>query len=170
MLAKDLQRSARAEKLPIAARALQRCVKARDEADLRGAYRYALRAKDAAPRCAGVRELLGSLAYDLQKWKEASAELLAFRRMGGGFRRDPEIGACYRMLGRAERAIEFLGEVPQSAGDVVWGKAQIERARAYADLGRVDTARGLIEAAARKAGPRMRGILRVVGEGFAPLE
>lgn len=75
------------------------------------ALEHAIRAKDSAARSPTVREALGVAAYLTGDFKQAQAELSAFRRLSGTKVRDLYIADCYRAEGRPIRALELLDEI-----------------------------------------------------------
>ncbi|MGZ4138470.1 MAG: hypothetical protein ACXVQ7_03085 [Actinomycetota bacterium] len=159
-LADAISHSARPGKGEEATKAAERLIVARDEGRTADARKAAIRAKQAAPRSAWVREQLGLLAYTLEEFHEAVQELLAYRRFTGDHRHDPAIAESYRRLGKPARALELLAELKRA--DVpakIWVEGQIARARALADTGRTETARTLLKAAVREARPADRAPL-----------
>jgi tetratricopeptide (TPR) repeat protein len=113
----------------------------------------ARKAKDAAPRSRSVREALGLILHARGAYKDALAELQAFRRMSGSPLHDPVIAECYRALGRADKALEVLTALRREDVDAgAWVDAQITRARAHEDNGNVDAAYGVLRMADDSAG------------------
>jgi hypothetical protein len=151
-LTEALSRSARPGHADDAIKAAEQLVRARDEGRNADGRRAAIKAKHAAPRSAWVREQLGLFAFELGELHEAAQELLAYRRFTGDHRHDPMIAECYRREGKPERALTFISELQRAAVPPrTWIEAQIVRARALVDTGRADTARTLLQAAARGA-------------------
>lgn len=105
--------------------------------------------KDVANRSAAVREALGRLHYESQRWHEAVQELLAFRRFTGQHRHDALIAEAYRRLGRPQRTIEVVREMPASdVSEQVRVEAAIAASRAYMDLGKTVLANATLDKAA----------------------
>src|SRR5438105_2506836 len=99
-LAEELARTARPGAAADAQRWMTRYRAARARNDVDEAYRAAVRAKQSSPRSPSVREAVGLVACDREKWHEAVQELLANRRLSGDQRHDAIIGECYLRLGR----------------------------------------------------------------------
>jgi tetratricopeptide (TPR) repeat protein len=109
--------------------------------DMEEAIKLADQAKHIALRSATVRELLGLAYYGAGRFKEATSELTAFRRLSGTTEQNPVIADCYRALGRPEKALEFCDEIDPSAVEPsVYYEGQIVAAGALSDLGRLDDA------------------------------
>jgi tetratricopeptide (TPR) repeat protein len=88
-----------------------------------------------------VRELLGLAFYREGRYREALAELLAFRRITGSLEQNHVIADCYRALGRPERALEICGEVTADrVPPEVWAEVLIVAASTLADRGELDGA------------------------------
>ncbi len=99
-----------------------------------------------APSAATGRELLGLTYYRLGQWKQAAAELEAFRGLTGSTEQHPVLADCYRALGRwplVEALWEELREASPSAALVAEGR--IVAAGALADRGRLPEAVALLE-------------------------
>ncbi len=71
-----------------------------------------LRAKTDAPRAGAVREILGLVYYRLGRWREAARELAAYRRLSGRRDQDHLYADCERALGKPDRAVEILEDLP----------------------------------------------------------
>jgi tetratricopeptide (TPR) repeat protein len=111
------------------------------EEDFGEAARLAEAARSIAPRSGRAAELLGLALYHAGRWKEALRELLAFRRMTGSLEQNHVIADCYRALGRSDRALEVLSEVPpDSTPPDVWAETMIVAAGALADKGDIERA------------------------------
>lgn len=150
-LADAIAHSARPGRGEEATKAAERLLVARDEGRTAEARKAAIRAKQAAPRSAWVREQLGLVAFELDEFHEAVQELLAYRRFSGDHRHDAVIAESYRRLGKPARALDLLTELKRA--DVPaksWIDAQIARARALADTGRKAAAATLLKAAIRE--------------------
>jgi tetratricopeptide (TPR) repeat protein len=98
-------------------------------------------AKRDAPRSPTVRELLGLAHYHLGQFREAARELAAYRRLSGEHDQDPPFADAERALGRPEKAVEILGELPRDeVSEGVFIEALIVLAGALRDLGRAQEA------------------------------
>ncbi len=98
-------------------------------------------AKRDAPRSPTVRELLGLAYYHLGQFREAARELAAYRRLSGEHDQDPPFADAERALGRPEKAVEILSELPRDeVSEEVLVEALIVLAGALRDLGRADDA------------------------------
>jgi predicted Zn-dependent protease len=151
-IAESLARGARPGRADDAIKAAEQLVRARDDGRSADARKAAVKAKQAAPRSAWVREQLGLFAFELGDLHEAAQELLAYRRFTGDRRHDAIIAECYRQQGKPERALELIADLDRSTIPArAWIESQIVRARALVDTGRPDAARTLLTAAARGA-------------------
>jgi tetratricopeptide (TPR) repeat protein len=109
--------------------------------DFTESARLAEAAKSLAPRSGRIAELLGLAYYHAGRWKDALRELLSYRRMTGLPEQNHVIADCYRALGRPDRALEILSEVPpDSTPPDVWAETMIVAAGALADKGQIDRA------------------------------
>lgn len=98
-----------------------------------------------APDVPEVRELYGLTLYRLRRWKQAAAELEAFRALAGSPEQNPVLADCYRALKRwadVEELWSELAEASPSAPLVVEGR--IVAAGALADQGDVRGAARLL--------------------------
>jgi len=117
-----------------------------DAEDYEEALAALLEAKTKAPRSVHVRELLGLVYYQLGQFREAARELAAYRRLSDRRDRDPEFADCERALGRPEKAVEILSELPRSeVGEEVLVEALVVQAGALNDLERHDEAVSVLE-------------------------
>ena len=79
----ELRRVTGKERLNAATAAVTRAVEAFADEEYETAHRELRKAKSASSRASCVRELLGLAAYHTGNWREAVAELRAYRRMTG---------------------------------------------------------------------------------------
>src|SRR5439155_11497960 len=94
-------------------------------------------AKRDAPRSVTVRELLGLAYYRLGKFRDAARELAAYRRLSGEHDQDAPFADAERALGRPDKAVEVLSELPRDeVSEEVIVEALIVLAGALRDLGR----------------------------------
>jgi tetratricopeptide (TPR) repeat protein len=142
----ELNRVARSGKARQATARLERAVELLERGDSRGAMSEARKAKDLAPRSVSVREVLGMALYRQGRWREATTELQAYRRMSGRADQNHLIADAERALGRPERAVPLAEEALAGKGVPIEAKAEsvIVAASALADMGRYDQALGLL--------------------------
>jgi tetratricopeptide (TPR) repeat protein len=76
--------------------------------DAAAALEHARTARALGSRLAVVREAAGLTAYAAGEFREAAAELRAFRRMSGSAEHLAVLADCERALGRPERALAML--------------------------------------------------------------
>jgi len=99
-----------------------------------------------APAAATVRELLGLVHYRLGKWKEAIAELEAFRELTGSTEQHPVLADCYRALRRWTQVDELWDELREASPSAeLVAEGRIVTAGALADQGRLRDAIRLLE-------------------------
>lgn len=110
------------------------------------AAKIATDAKRAAPRSGRVRELLGLSLYHAEKYREATTELNAFKRMTGSLEQNHVIADCYRALGRSDRALELCQQVRRrDVAAAVWTETLLVAAGTLADQGDIDRALAYLE-------------------------
>jgi tetratricopeptide (TPR) repeat protein len=98
-------------------------------------------AKRDAPRAPTVRELLGLAYYHLGRYRDAARELAAYRRLSGAHDQDAAFADSERALGRPEKAIDVLSELPRDeVSEEMLVEALIVTAGALRDLGRAPEA------------------------------
>ncbi|MGH2759555.1 MAG: hypothetical protein ACRDKJ_08325, partial [Actinomycetota bacterium] len=98
-------------------------------------------AKKHAPRSPSIRELAGLVHYRRGDWRGASRELAAYRRLSGRFDQDPVFADALRALGRPERAVEVLRELPsEEVSEDVYTEGLIVLSGALRDIGRPEEA------------------------------
>lgn len=128
----------------------------------------ARRAKGMAPRSAATREVLGLALYRAERYREALAELQAFRRMTGSSAHNHVIADCYRALGAPEKGLPLVEEVLTARVDPeVRAEALIVAASALADMERFDQALALLRrfpADERAARPHDLRVWYVMGD------
>ncbi len=89
-----------------------------------------------APELPEGRELMGVTLYRLGQWKEAAAQLEAFRELSGSTEQHPVLADCYRALRRWNDIDELwdeLGEASPSAELVTEGRIVVAGAKADQD-------------------------------------
>lgn len=79
----EIRRVTRKDRQAAALRILAEAVDAFGKDEFGTALRKLVKTKDLSPRSSAVRELLGLSAYRLEDWKQALAELRAYRRLTG---------------------------------------------------------------------------------------
>jgi len=95
-----------------------------------------------------VRELLGLTLYRMERWRQAAAELEAYRQLTGSVDQNPVLADCYRAMrrwGKVDELWEELKAASPSAELVAEGR--IVAAGARADRGDLRGALALLEAA-----------------------
>ncbi len=99
-----------------------------------------------APDVAEVRELHGLTLYRMGKWKQAAAELEAFRDLSGTTEQHPVLADCYRAMQRWADVDELWDELKQSSpnADLVT-EGRIVAAGALSDQGDRKGAIALLE-------------------------
>lgn len=118
-----------------------KALEAYGKGDYSRAASLAAQAKDQAPRSGRVRELLGLALYHGGNYKQASQELLAYRRLTGSVEQNHVIADCYRALNRPDKAQEICAQVSRKAvSPEVWAEVLIVAAGAAADKGDFDRA------------------------------
>jgi tetratricopeptide (TPR) repeat protein len=109
------------------------------------AVRAATEAKDASPRSAAVRELLGIALYRAGRFRDALRELQSYRRMTGRYDQNHLIADSHRALGQRLRAVdEARAALRARVPEEVRAEATIVGAEALADMGRFDEAVGFV--------------------------
>lgn len=102
---------------------------------------------EAAPSAESVRELLGLTYYRLGRWKQAIAELEAFRDLSGSTEQHPVLADCYRALGRHAKVEALWDDLKRSSPSAALvAEGRIVQAGSLADQGRLDDAIKLLEA------------------------
>ena len=112
-----------------------------DEGDYERVIDVLATAKRDAPRSVTVRELLGLAFYHLGKFRDAARELAAYRRLSGEHDQDPPFADAERALGRPDKAVEVLSELPRDeVSEEILVEALVVLAGALRDLGRAGEA------------------------------
>jgi tetratricopeptide (TPR) repeat protein len=133
----DLRRSARPADQDVAASRLARAIELLERDDAGAAIAEATKAKDVAPRSGAVREVMGLAYYAAGRWREAVAELKAYRRITGRADQNHIIADSLRGLGRAEEAIPLAEEeLAARVSTEAKAEAVVVAASALGDLGR----------------------------------
>jgi len=114
-----------------------------------GRYADALRLlrpmAEQAPTASGVRELFGLTLYRLGRWKQAIAELEAFRQLTTSVDQEPVVADCERALGK-HGAVEARWEALRQAspGAEVLAEGRLVMAGSLADRGKLQEAIALL--------------------------
>ncbi len=133
----EVRRTARPSDQQDAIARLSRAIELLERGDVAGAAREGEKAKRFAPRSASVREVLGLALYGQEQWREALAELKAYRRITGRVDQNHLIADCLRGLGRPAEAIPLAEEeLRGTASNDAKAEAVIVAASALADQGR----------------------------------
>jgi thioredoxin-like negative regulator of GroEL len=107
---------------------------------------------ESAPGVAGLRELYGLSLYRLGRWKQAVAELEAFRTLSDSVDQHPVLADSYRALGRYHEVEALWDELrAASPSSELVAEGRIVAAGALADQGRLDDALALLEPAVKPA-------------------
>jgi tetratricopeptide (TPR) repeat protein len=131
---------------------LERAVTLLARGDHKAAVKEATKAKEIAQRSAAVREVLGLALYQGERFREAMAELKAYRRISGRADQNHLIADCYRALGSPEKAVPLVEEemrarVPEEAR----AEAAVVGASALADMQRYPEALALLRRFSRRS-------------------
>ena len=140
-LTDEIRRTARPTDQERAIARLGRAIELLERGDAGAAVAEATKAKDAAPRSAAVREVLGLALYGQQRFREALTEMKAYRRMSGRVDQNHVMADCLRGLGRPAEAVplaeeELKAQVPKEAK----AEAVVVAASALADQDRFSEA------------------------------
>ena len=112
------------------------------------AYEHAKAAVAHAGRIGAVREVLGIIAYQLEKYDEAIRELRTHRRISGSNDNVALIADSERGRGKPDKALEVFEDADKnSVDDEVWTELVIVAAGAHTDKGDIAKAKELIESA-----------------------
>lgn len=158
----ELRRTAKPGRDADAIGHVERAAELLERGDPRAAVREAEKAKQAAPRAAIVRELLGLAYYGEERWREALTELQAYRRISGRQDENHVIADCQRGLGHPEKAVPVVQDALRARDVPLEIKAEgiVVAASALADLGRFDEALAMLRRAKTDddvgRGPAMR--------------
>jgi tetratricopeptide (TPR) repeat protein len=154
-IADEIGRTARPGKGAAAVTAFERAVGLLERGRDAAAVTAAAEAKSLAPRSGAVREVLGIALYRSGRYKEALAELQAYRRLTGRLDQNHLIADSFRAVGAPEKAVPVAREAIRARlPDAPRAESAIVAASALADLGRTD------EALAVLAGFPVRGTAR----------
>ncbi|MGE5225410.1 MAG: tetratricopeptide repeat protein [Planctomycetaceae bacterium] len=117
---------------------MERAVELLERDDPKAAVVEAERAKQASPRAASVREVLGLALYGTGRWQEALTELKAYKRLSGRSDQNHLIADCLRALGKPTEAVPLADELlrDKRAPNEAKAEAVIVAASALADQGR----------------------------------
>ncbi|QLQ10577.1 MAG: tetratricopeptide repeat protein [Nocardioidaceae bacterium] len=132
------------------------------DTDPKTAYQHALAARARAARVAVVREACGEAAYAAGEYAEALSGLRAARRMNGVSDYLPMMADCERALGRPEKALALARNdaVSHLSADLQ-AEMTIVEAGARADLGEIDGALRVLEAAPLRSRSRADWVARL---------
>ncbi len=132
------------------------------ESDPRVAYEHTLAARARASRLAVVREAVGEAAYAAGEFAEALAELRAAKRMNGAVDYLPMMADCERALGRPDKALTLLRNVPrEKLSPELAAEAVIVEAGARRDRGELDAALRTLEHAPLQSKSRAGWVVRL---------
>jgi tetratricopeptide (TPR) repeat protein len=113
--------------------------------DATQAFREAERAKAAASRSGGIREVLALAYYGAERWRDALREAQAYRRLTGRRDQNHIIADCYRALGSPAKAVPVAEEALRAPlPEGTRAEAAIVAASALADMSRFDEALAML--------------------------
>lgn len=114
--------------------------------DPEAAYQHAKFALNRAGRIGAVREAMGLVAYQLEKYDEAVRELRTHRRITGSTDNLALLADAERGRGKPDKALELVDEVdPTTVPPELYTELMIVAAGAHTDKGHVRAARALLE-------------------------
>jgi hypothetical protein len=145
-LGTSLARAVGARRVPRARADLDAAAKAFDADRYPEALKLTRGLRNDAPDVPEVRELHGLTLYRLGRWREAIAELEAFRALAGSAEQDHVLMDCYRALRRWADVDELWDELREvSPNAEVVNEGRIVMAGSYADRGDLPGAIRLLE-------------------------
>ncbi|GAA4394692.1 hypothetical protein GCM10023167_24350 [Brevibacterium pityocampae] len=116
------------------------------DVDPEAAYQHAKFALNRAGRIGAVREAMGLVAYQLEKYDEAVRELRTHRRITGSTDNLALLADAERGRGKPDKALELIDEVdPTTVAPELYTELMIVAAGAHTDKGHVRAARALLE-------------------------
>ncbi|MCX0276536.1 hypothetical protein NLM24_39065 [Nocardia zapadnayensis] len=116
------------------------------DVDPEAAYQHAKFALNRAGRIGAVREAMGLVAYQLEKYDEAVRELRTHRRITGSTDNLALLADAERGRGKPDKALELVDEVdPTTVPPELYTELMIVAAGAHTDKGHVRAARALLE-------------------------
>lgn len=116
------------------------------DVDPEAAYAHARFAVSRAGRVGAVREAMGLVAYQLEKYDEAVRELRTHRRITGSTDNLALLADAERGRGKPDKALELVDEVdPTTVPLELYTELMIVAAGAHTDKGHVRAARALLE-------------------------
>lgn len=116
------------------------------DVDPEAAYQHAKYALNRAGRIGAVREAMGLVAYQLEKYDEAVRELRTHRRITGSTDNLALLADAERGRGKPDKALELVDEVdPTTVPPELYTELMIVAAGAHTDKGHVKAARALLE-------------------------
>ena len=142
----EVRQTAKPGKADDALKHAEKAVALLGDGNTAGAAGEAERAKSLAPRSPALREILGLAYYAAERWRDALRELQAYRRLSGRVDQNHVIADCHRALGQPSRAVEDAEQTLLQAElhDEVKAEAAIVGASAYADMGLLEEALGML--------------------------
>jgi tetratricopeptide (TPR) repeat protein len=133
----EIRRTTRPTNQEHAISRLSRATDLLERGDSGAAVSEALKAKQAAPRSASVREVLGLAYYGQGRWREALSELKTYKRITGRADQNHIIADCLRATGKPQEAVTLADEELRSdAPNEAKAEAVIVASSALADEGR----------------------------------
>lgn len=132
---------------------LSRAIGLLDRDDAAAAVVEAEKAKALSPRSSSVREVLGLALYGTERWKDALAELKAYRRISGRNDQNHVMADCLRALGRPQDVVPLAEDAlrDRSVPNEAKAEAVVVAASALADQGRYPEALAFLGRAKTRA-------------------
>lgn len=121
------------------------------------AKRIIAKLAEEAPGSPAVRELHGLTLYRLERWRQAAAELEAYRLLTDDYDQHPVLADCYRALKRYSTVEELWGELKAASPSAeIMAEGRIVMAGALADQGQLKEAIALLDRAASSPPKKIR--------------
>jgi tetratricopeptide (TPR) repeat protein len=140
-VAEEIYRTARPIDQERAIGRLARAIELLERGDAGAAIAEAEKAKQAAPRSAGVREVLGMAMYGQGRWRDSLSELKAYRRISGRSDQNHIMADCLRALGRPAEVVPLAEEeLRAKVSNEAKAEAVVVAASALADQSRYSEA------------------------------
>ena len=144
-IVEELRQMVRGDKADEAISYLSRATVLLARGDPGAATKEAEKARVFAPRSSAVREVLGLAHYGCERFKEALAELQAYRRMSDRLDQNHIIADCYRALGQPGKAVSAVEEELRARVSAeAKAEATVVGASALADMGKFDQALAML--------------------------
>lgn len=144
-IVEELRQMVRGDKADEAISYLSRATVLLARGDPGAATKEAEKARVFAPRSPAVREVLGLAHYGCERFKEALAELQAYRRMSDRPDQNHIMADCYRALGQPDKAVAAVEEELRArVSPEAKAEATVVGAATLADMGKFDQALAML--------------------------